>query len=170
MIRRAAYAGLAIAAALVQGAVAADPATLDGHRKTSYSYDGVLTGPTVYSGITETGTSGGLKPQREWCTEQTCDTTDLALRLPAGRQSGRLVVELAYAPSASMRLGIYRADGTELPSPTYCCMSDRVVATQLPAGSYSVVVYDEVGSGRFNVTVSWKANPPHRSAGLSGQE
>lgn len=168
MIRRIAAAALVLVAALSQSSTAADPATLDGQSRTSHNYEGALAGPSVYSGSTETGPNGATSPQREWCTEQTCDTTELALRLPTGRQSGRLVVDLTYAASAAMHLTIYHADGTEMQGRRVCCQADRVVATQLPAGSYSVVVYDDAGSGSFNVSVSWKANPPHRSAKPTG--
>ncbi len=167
MIRHTLVAGLAIAAALTHGAAAASPATLDGQRKTSHTYSGMLSGPSVYAGITETGVGGGIRPRREWCTVQTCDITELALRLPAGRQSGRLVVDLTYGPSASLRLAVYRPDGSELPSPSFCCLADRIVATQLPAGNYTVVVYVEAGASKFDVELTWKANPPHRSAATS---
>ncbi|HVE62520.1 MAG TPA: hypothetical protein VNB94_01780 [Mycobacteriales bacterium] len=164
MIRRSVVAVLVLAAALSAGADATGRATLDGQRKTSHAYTGTLSGPSVYTGAPETAGSGSVRPRREWCTAQTCDITDLSLRLPAGRQSGRLVVDLTYSGSARMRLTVYASDGTELASQGSCCLADRVVATQLAAGDYSVVVFDEAGAGRFNVSVSWKANPPHRSS------
>lgn len=166
MIRRVALVALSLAAVLAPSAIAAsgDGATLDGQRSTSHAYGRTLSGPTAYSGAIPTdGSFNGITPDPSWCTESTCDVTELQLRLPAGRQSGRLVVELTkVAPTASMHLIVYDRLGRELPGQSVCC-SYRFLATRLPKGSYRVVVYDDAGAGRFDVEVSWKANAPHRT-------
>jgi len=110
----------------------------------------------------------GATPERSWCTSTTCDETPVQLKLPVGRQSGRLVVELtAVSSTASMHLVVYDSKDKPLPGQPTCCGSTRFVATRATRGSYTVVVYDDVGTGGFEVEVSWKANPPHRTTPTS---
>ncbi|HVE98751.1 MAG TPA: hypothetical protein VNA12_06195 [Mycobacteriales bacterium] len=157
-------AALAAAALLTVDSSAAAPATLDGQKVTSHSYVGQLTGPTVYDGLLVEEPPEGAQPKPQWCKVSTCDQTALVLRLPEGRQSGRLVIELAHDPTAKMHLGVYDSKWVEVPPQDYFGMGDRLVAAQLPAGRYTVVVYDDAGQGGFRATISWKANRPHRSS------
>lgn len=166
MLRRTALVALAMTAVLAPGAVAADgdKATLDGHRTTAYSYDGTLTGPTVYANAFRPERVGAVEPQPSWCTAETCDQTDLKLRLPGGRQSGRLVIELTRrSGTAQLHFVVYDAKGERVSGQPVCCAANRFAATRLAAGDYRVIVYDDAGSGTFAVEVTWKANPPHRS-------
>jgi len=140
-----------------------DKRTLDGQKSTEHSYTGTLAGPTVYAGMTQDSVS--LSPQPSWCNASTCDTTMLLLRLPSGRQSGRLVVELTrVSPTASMHFVVYDDEDQPLPGQSTCCSAYRFVSTRMPAGDYKVVVYADAGRGEFEVAVSWLANPRHRSS------
>ncbi|HVF21249.1 MAG TPA: hypothetical protein VNA14_13550 [Mycobacteriales bacterium] len=164
MFRRTAVVALGLTAVLAPGAIAADgKATLDGHRTTAYTYDGTLTGPTVYANAFRPESIGAIEPQPSWCTAETCHQTELKLRLPAGRQSGRLVIELTPRGTAQMHFVVYDAKGKPVPGQALCCASTRFVATRLAMGDFRVIVYDDAGSGSFEVEVTWKANPPHRT-------
>jgi hypothetical protein len=166
MIRRTALVALAIAAVLAPSASAASkkPPTLDGQRATSYSYHGTLAGPTVFTGLLLG--KPNTEPDPSWCSTETCDQTEIALTLPVGRLSGRLVVELTQAAESSttgsMHFVVYDAEDRPLPGQA-CCAATRFVATRMPKGTIKVVVYDDAGTVSFGVDVSWKANPPHRT-------
>ena len=169
MFRRTALVALAMTAVLGTPAIGAGPkAHLDGQKRTSHSYGGTLSGPTVYAGVTNEGAQVQTgEPHPSWCTASTCDSTQLKLSLPPGRQSGRLVVELTVTDSeqskASMHFVVYDDEGEALPGQSACCAASRFVATRMKDGDYTVVVYVDAGAGDFTVDVSWTANPPHRS-------
>ena len=167
MFRRTALVALGLTAVLAPGASAVerDSVTLDGHRKTTHSYGGELAGPTVYTGLANEGALGNVGPPNQaWCQPQTCDTQKLVLQLPRGRQSGRLVIDLTPDENVQMHFVVYDDKGEPLPGQSVCCGSGRYVATRMEKGAYTVVVYDDAGAGGFEVDVTWKANPPHRTS------
>lgn len=169
MFRRTALVALAMTAVLGTPAIGAGPKEhLDGQKKTSHSYGGTLSGPTVYLGVTNDGAEvGAAEPHPSWCQASTCDSTELGLSLPPGRQSGRLVVELTVSDTeqskASMHFVVYDNENEPLPGQSTCCTASRFVATRMKGGDYKIVVYVDAGAGDFDVDVSWTANPPHRS-------
>ena len=166
MYRRTAVVALAMTAVLAPAALAADGdrATLDGQRRTAHTYQGELAGPTVFANAVAPDAAVSTEPGPSWCTPETCDQTNLKLRLPAGRQSGQLRIELTpKAGAAQMHLVVYDAEGQPLPSQAVCCTATRFNANLLAPGDYLVVVYDDAGAGTFAVDVTWKANRPHRT-------
>ncbi len=167
MIRRTALVALAITAALAPSATAAskEGKTLDGQRVTEHRYSGSLAGPTVLTGLVMNAESEkGTEPDETWCTPETCDRTAIRLKLPTGRQSGRLVVELTQTGgTGSMHLIVNDSNGESLPGQNG---GMKYVATRLRPGDIEVVVFDDAAAGQvdFEVEVRWQANPPHRSS------
>lgn len=167
--RLAAVAAVMAAVTMSSGASAAEESKrLDGHKATSLEYSDNLSGPTVYQGITQDAGSS-VTPTQAWCkgAASSCHMTELTLTLPRGRETGRLVVNLTHGGSSKMHVGVYDAEGGEVTPQSACCGPTRVVASQLPPGTYTVVVYDDVGQGPFEVLVSWNANRPYGAPSTS---
>ena len=170
--RRLLAATLAGVALLSSAADARGVKALDGVKRTKTTYEGTLTDAAA-----GTGTVMFRAPSVDDCTDQSCDVTQLRLTLPKGSIEGKFTVTVRVPRELNLTVGLYNAKGGEveladMTSPgstaTSCCdpleTAYHVVLKifRLPAGKYTLVMYDHGGIGTFRSTVEYTAHPPSR--------
>ena len=172
-------AATAVAAALVSaaapGASAGGSQTLDGVKRTHVQVTGDVFEPVVGDPQGRLG-ADVLAPESADCTDMSCDTTRLTLRLPRGVSTGRFELVATLPRTLNARVALYDKTGRELlfadpasyaGGAVLCCpdpsMYQLAVAdSRLEAGSYTVIVYDNGGSGEFTLDVTYQARRPDR--------
>jgi hypothetical protein len=171
--RRAAAVALVVVGMLASGAHATGSSTLDGTRRTRFSYQGELSESTLVTGEASTSPERAVEPTPADCTRGSCDISRVRLTVPRGRQSGQLDYEallsdpVTGAPSTTSvaSAALYDSKGKQVLRSSLCCGLDalRLSHPRLPAGSYTVVIYNQGQPTHFEATLTWVANPPHRT-------
>lgn len=168
MRRTIAAAGVLLGMVAATTSHAAEAFSFDGKRRTTTTYRGNLSRPTVNS-------TNPTVPSRASCTEQvSCDVKELRLTLPKGAQWGKLRAWVTFPKQLNGAVYVYNSAGDEIAhraateeepatmanaDPSYELM---VEDNRVPAGRYYLVVYDQGGLGEFEAVFSWIAHPPSR--------
>ncbi|HEV2890780.1 MAG TPA: hypothetical protein VGX28_10445 [Frankiaceae bacterium] len=166
-------ASLALACAIAMPSTAAPGVAMDGVRRTHSTYEGQVSDPAF---SLESAIVG--EASRADCSATSCDATPVRLTVPKGSAGGRFKAVVTMPPQLAVSIGVYDAKGsrvayTDIPSGGWACCQSlpysqlTVTIARLPAGSYTVVIFDRAGQGTFTVDLDYKANPPARERGKS---
>lgn len=158
---------------------AAGNRTLDGVRHTQLTYTGSLNRPALPVATDRARLDDPLVPQLTDCTVASCDVTRLRLTVPRTAPGGRFAVNLLVERTLSLYVALYDAKGVEkyavqtAPSNDgSCCVTyvqpKNTAGTvqwyelsfalgRLPAGTYTLAVYDRGGTGAFSAVVDYRA-------------
>ena len=162
-------AAAALGALLAPAARAGGTIVLDGTRKTHAAFSVSLSTMALGS---PTSRSDPLAPSTAECNPAACDTSKVRLTLPPGSVTGRFTVTATIGWTLNARLALYDAKGTERAAadiernlsgyviPTAYVLTMQVA--RLPAGTYTLVVFDNGGAGSLAVSVDYQARPPER--------
>lgn len=173
--RRTAAAVLAGVALLAGAADATGSSSLDGARRTNWTYTGRLDESTLATpGQGRNPADAALAPHPSDCTTSSCDISRVRLSVPRGRQSGQFSYQVTFVGTtlgepnvaSSASAALYDSRGNEVLVTPFCCSmwSMRLDSPRLPAGSYTIVIYNQGAPTSFEATLRWVANPPHRSS------
>lgn len=161
--------------ALAPGASARGNQSLDGTRHTRFTARASLTQAAM--GDPQKRLDGDvLTPDISECASTSCDITRLNLTLPRAVHIGRFELVASMPRSLDARIAVYDArgnevhatDATDVTSGVSVDVSDPTTYTlaisdaRLPAGTYTIVVYDTGGSGQVVMNVSYQARRPDR--------
>lgn len=115
-----------------------------------------------------------LAPEREACTEATCDVRVVKLRLPVGTSWGRFRVTVEAPPELKPAVHLYDRRGALVTSAdamrndgSHTCCDDTTYVLEIKdgkllKGTYTLVVFNRLGFGEFDAVVEWYAHPPDR--------
>ncbi|HEX8004561.1 MAG TPA: hypothetical protein VF519_17870 [Mycobacteriales bacterium] len=172
-LRPIAAVATALACLVGTPATAADAVALDGVRATHATYDGHVNEAAYATEPVAIDTY----PNRAYCTAESCDVTDVRLTLPKGSTAGRFRVTITTPPQLNAAVDLYNARGERMAHAdllenggSFCCtdvpyLTVSFSVARLPAGRYTLVVFDRGGSGSFTADVDYKAYPPDRRRG-----
>lgn len=175
MALRSTLAATVVAVALLGGAAqATGSSTLDGTKRTDWSYQGQLDDSTLSTpGQGRDVTDAALEPHQSDCTPTSCDVSMVRLTVPRGRQSGRFTYDVVLSEPvvgspntlATTVAALYNSKGERVLRSSACCMLGtlRLTHPRLLAGNYKIVIYNQGAPTRFVASLKWVANPPHRS-------
>jgi hypothetical protein len=173
--RRSLAAAAALVGVLAGSASARGTISLDGRAHTHASVSGNVVDPVVGDPTSRTS-SQTFTPSVADCTDTSCDVTRLRLTLPRGISSGRLDIVLTMPVTLNAQVVLYDADGRERLTADMtsdwndaaaCCdtfdtYQFRLSDPRMKAGTYTLVVYNTGGSGRFTTDVDYVARHPDR--------
>lgn len=153
---------------------------LDGHRRTSHSYAGDLSGFVVGPGRARPA----QEPAPEECDPASCSETEFRLRLPVRRNSGRFMAVFTFSDVFVREVGhrsvlvvLLDAQGQEVeravfedpevgsPADPEGTAEQRrtravLVRSRLAPGIYLLRAYNMGAPVHFEATTSWTANAP----------
>lgn len=165
---------VAVALLVTTPAQAGTTYQLDGRKKRTVNYNGVLSESSLLR-MDSVTREEPLTASRTGCTDASCDLRAVSLGVAPGGTAGRLKVSVTFARELEAALLLYDAKGKLLasddvlnpvPPKQDCCegLTYRLEVTQerLPRGRYTIAIVDRVGTGTFQATVDWFAHPPDR--------
>ena len=176
-LRTLAAVATALVCAVATPSTAGGTITLDGVRRTNVQYDGELTELAWSTDGSRVTVIDPFEPYLEDCqTSASCDITALRVTLPKGTTAGKLKVVVTLPRQMNGAVALFDAEGTrvakgdivENAEPLCCEVPNWKVSFtvgRLPAGKYSLVVFDRGGNGRFTLDATFRANPPDRLRG-----
>ena len=172
-LRPLAAVATALACAFATPSAAGNTVALDGVRRTHATYKGQVT-ETAFAASAERLPLYPMEPAIEDCTTpESCDITPVRLTLPKGTTAGRFKVTVTMPRELNGAVALFDAEGERVAkadllenNESICCTVDTwkasFVVTRMPAGHYTLVVFDRGGVGTFSVDLDYKALPPDR--------
>lgn len=171
-VRSLAAVATVLACAFVAPSHAGKPVALDGVRRTHVTYEGSVSTPAFSP---ESAASGSTEANRADCTQTSCDVTAVRLTVPRGSAGGRFKAMVTMPPQLTVAVALYDARGdraayADLSSGSWTTaqmpyLQLQFTVPRLPAGNYTLVVFDRAGQGSFTVDLDYKALPPARKRG-----
>lgn len=149
---------------------AANTHTMDGKKRTTATYKATLTEALVPS--TPPRSLLSVTPELKDCRPASCDLRDLRLVLPKGTSRGNFTATIVIPRQLVASVVLYNATGDvvaedDTVSMVACCdfgthYTFVVPYERLYTGRYTLAVMNRGGSGQFQGTIEWTAQPPDR--------